>query len=273
MSNSIFTHQSYKNFVREHVDSRPNGGRGEWGKIARAIGVNATMVSQVFNGEKHLSLEQACELSDYLSLNHLEAEYFSLLVQLDRAGTQKLRKRLELRQEKLLQESTEVKSRLRAHKEISSADKAQFYSSWLYSACRILASIPAYQEPTEIAAYLGLPLARVQSIIAFLVEAGMCEQAEGKVKIGALRTHLDAKSLLVATHHRNWRQRAMERANDLTDAELMFSAPLSISRTSFPKIREQLLRCIQEVSAQVEQSDPEIACCFNIDWIELRRPQ
>ena len=57
----IFEFDSYKDYVKTHVESLPNGGRGEWGRIARAIGVNSTMVSQIFKGPKDLSIEQALD--------------------------------------------------------------------------------------------------------------------------------------------------------------------------------------------------------------------
>ncbi len=269
MSFSVFTQQNYKDFVKSYVESRPKGGRGEWGRIARAMGVNATMVSQVFNGDKNLSLEQGCELAEYLNLNSLESEFLLLLIQIERAGSVKLRSRLELQRDALLSKSVVVKNRVGESTEIDAKDKAQFYSSWLYSACRILSSIEEYQEAAAIADYLQLPLSRVQQITSFLVETGMCKQEGGKLVIGDLRTHIEAKSLMVATHHRNWRQRAMERAHSLQDHELMFSAPLSISRENFATVKTRLLDCIQDASELVEDSEPELAVCFNIDWVEL----
>ena len=93
----IFEFDDYKNFVNTRIIALPRKGRGEYQKIAEYLRVHATLISQIFKGPRELTLEQACELSTYLSLNALETDYFITLVEFRRAGSLKLKEILERR--------------------------------------------------------------------------------------------------------------------------------------------------------------------------------
>jgi hypothetical protein len=56
----------------------------------------------------------------------------------------------------------------------------------------------------------------------------------------------------------------------MSDAELAFTAPLSISAKDFGKVREILLNAIEQSSKVVEGSEPEKVACLNIDFLEVR---
>src|SRR5688500_8680007 len=98
---NIFETQNYKEFVIQWVKDQPNGGKGLYQKISEAIKVHSTRVSQVFQGSVNLTLEQASDLCDFLALKEIEAEYFLVLLQFERAGTDRLRNKLKVILEKL----------------------------------------------------------------------------------------------------------------------------------------------------------------------------
>ena len=86
---SLFVYTDYRKFISQTIAEKPNKGRGEISKMANAIGVHQTLISLVLSGERDLSLEQGYALADYLGLTELESEYFSLLIQFSKAGTQR----------------------------------------------------------------------------------------------------------------------------------------------------------------------------------------
>ncbi len=92
---SIFQYDSYKQFVTEKAK------RGDYQKMAMALRVHATLISQVFRGVRELTPEQASELASYLNLNDAESDYFLCLVELSRAGNQPFRRIVEKRIERL----------------------------------------------------------------------------------------------------------------------------------------------------------------------------
>jgi hypothetical protein len=75
--------------------------------------------------------------------------------------------------------------------------------------------------------------------------------------------------MMVASHHRNWRQKSIEKSEKLSKEELMFTAPISLSKADFLKVRETLVNAIQGATEIIEPSEPEAAACINIDLFYL----
>jgi uncharacterized protein (TIGR02147 family) len=266
----VFDFESYKSFVTERVRAMPQGGRGQYGKIARHLRMHTTMVSQIFRGEKNLSLEQACALAEYFGLSDLETDFFLVLVEHERAGTAKLKRALDRRKRVLRAQATQVGSRLPPAKRLREEDKAVFYSHWYYSGIRLLTSLPSSGNADAIAEYLKLPQAIVARVLEFLLATGLCEEKGGRIAMGPARTHVPAGSPLVARHHLNWRLKAMERFSSISDDELAFTSPMTISREDGPKVREAIAELIEKVSGIVERTEPEKLSVLNIDWVDLR---
>src|SRR4051794_12232451 len=92
---NLFEHNCYKTFTLAWIKQMPRQGKGEIARISGRLKVHPSRLSQILHGPHELTLEQAAEFVDYLGLSELEAEFFLNLVQLARAGTEKLRSRLE----------------------------------------------------------------------------------------------------------------------------------------------------------------------------------
>ena len=142
---NLFEAPDYKQFLRGWVQSRPGGGRGEYRRMAGLLGVSTTMISQVVNGEKHFSLENANELCEtFLALNERESDFFLLLVEHDRAGSHGYRRRLEKRISKARTEALKLDERVRNDRNLSELETGTYYSDWTYTATtHFLACSPA----------------------------------------------------------------------------------------------------------------------------------
>lgn len=66
--NSIFTFDDYKKYFNEWVHNQPKHGHGEYRRLSISLGVSTTLISQIFKGDKQISLEMANELCEYLEL-------------------------------------------------------------------------------------------------------------------------------------------------------------------------------------------------------------
>ena len=108
----IFAHDDYKAAIRGFVGSLPKQGRGELGRIARAIRIHPTLISQILNGSKHLTLEQACVLAEYMGLKEADSDYFLGLIEHERAGSDKLKRRIRARLDRLQVAHLEIQNRL-----------------------------------------------------------------------------------------------------------------------------------------------------------------
>jgi uncharacterized protein (TIGR02147 family) len=247
----------------------PKRGRGEYRKIATQLRMHPTMISQVFKGDKHLTREQAVDLCEYFGLPELETDYFLALVDFERAGSKRLTLKIKKQLESLKLRSLKLAARLPVETKLTEEARAVFYSDWSYSGVRLLSSIEGFQNIDQISEYFGIPKTKVAKIIDFLLHQGLCVAEDGKIKMGPKQTHLEADSPLIQRHHSNWRLKAIQRYEKLTEKELCYSGPMSIGRKDFERIREMLTQLIQQTTKIATDSKEETLACLNIDWFHF----
>ena len=243
--------------------------RGDYARLARAIKLHSTTFSQVMNGLKPLSLEHAILVCDELGLKSLETKFFLLLVQLDKAGSERLRANLREQLNELKRESQNLQRVVPTEQNLSFEQKAVFYSHWLYSGIRVMSSISGFQTAEALAKRLGTTVKVVREKIDFLVQSGLCVEKNGKLAPGPNYTHLENHSPLIARLHANWRMKAMERHSHLEESELAYSSPMSLSEKDALKVREKLVRLVREVNEIRDPSPCETAYCLNLDWTKF----
>lgn len=265
----IFEFTDYKEFVRFRIEAMPNKGRGQFRQLAEALRMHTTLVSQVFNGDRNLTLEQACELSQFWGLNELETEMMLALVQYERAGTDLLKQALQLQIESIRNKADQLVHRLPKDKELSEQDQAIFYSNWYYSGIRLLTSVPSLRSIDALAEHLNLPKPLVSRVVSFLLETGLCVEKNGEITMGPQRTHLSSESPLITRHHMNWRVKEIEKVDTLDPKELMFTAPMSISHKDSRKVRKAILNFADEISDIVSKTKPEKLSCLNVSWFDI----
>lgn len=267
---SVFQHADYRQFIRTFMDGLPGKGRGQINKIASYLGVNSTLISQILTYRRDFSLEQAEQLTEYFGLSQMEADYFLLLVEHERAGTKRLKDYFAKKISTLKEQSQEIKNRVPEGKTLTDQERAVFYSSWIYSAIRIFCSLGKGKSLEEICERFNLSREKATEVIQFLLGTGLCQQKDSLYIPGAQRTHLPQGSPFLPKHHANWRIRSIQRSEDLDSTELMFTAPFSIGKKQFELLREDILQMIQKVHARVGEGDAEEMACVNFDlfWIK-----
>lgn len=264
----IFESRDYKKFINEWIKDQPKGGRGQIKRMSEFLRVSTTLLSQVLRGEKHFSLETAADISEYLGLNEKEAEYFILLIEHQRAGGFKLKKILERKLDRDQQAGSQLQNRMKKDRQLSDEEKMQFYSSWMYSAIRILSALPEITNAKTLSDRLNLPLAIVNDVVNFLLEKNLCVVKNNKLTYGAYRTHIGKDSPFVIKHHQNWRIKGFQSMEIRRDEDLFFTQPMALSREAAEKIRLMLPGMIEQIHALSGPSESEVVRCFNIDWFE-----
>jgi uncharacterized protein (TIGR02147 family) len=262
---SIFNFEDYKKFLRARITALPKKGRGEIGKIAVHLRVNSTLISQIISGPKDFTLEQSQEIAAYFGLSDLEADYLLLLVQIERAGTQKLKQYYQQKRDALKKASLQIANRVQTTRTLNDQERAVFYSNWIYSAVRLFCSVGDGKSMDEIAQKFSMSRARTSEILRFLVDTGLCAQKESLYVMGSQRTHLEKGSPFLSRLHSNWRIKAIQKSDSLDDDELMFTAPFSVSRKDFSKFREDLVQVIKRFTDLAAASEAEDVACFNLD--------
>lgn len=266
---SIYDFKDFRKFILKIWEDSPNKGHGQSRRLAEYTQVHTTLISQIFSGAKSFSMEQAVLAAEFLGLSESESDYFLLLVQYDRAGSKKLKEKLEKQIHQHQEKAKVFINRIQSTKVLTEEQKALFYADWVCSAIRQLTALKGFDTPEQISAYLGVPIKRTRESVQFLLEAGLCIEEKGKLKIGPQSTHLRPDSPWVRTHHANWRQKSLEKLSGDEPSKLHYTAPMTLSAQDAYKIRKMLIDFLGQVDQVIDPSPSEELHCLNIDWFKL----
>lgn len=266
---SVFEFTSYKEYLLHWISRRPNSGRGERSRIAETLRCQLAYISQVLSGPAHFSFEQAEALNALLDHTDDEADFFLLLVQLERAGTPALQKRVKKKIQEILNQRLILKNRLQFEKTLSREDQMTYYSAWYYAAIHIALAIPGLQTRDALARAFGLSISKVSQVLDFLLTRGLSKEEKGRYQIGDVRLHLESDSPMISKHHTNWRMQAIQSLEKETSSELHYSSVITVAEEDIPKIRESLVRAVEKVREIVKPSQDETLFCYTIDLFRL----
>lgn len=266
---SIFQFDSYKEFFNSWVNSQPHNGHGEYRRLALALNISTTMISQIFNGEKDLSLELTCEMCEYLHLNEAEADYMLLLVEHNKAGSEKLRAKFIKQIKNKQNEAKKLENRLKKDYALDESSKLIYFSSWIYPAIRILCDIPHLNSAAKIAERLQIPKNHALKCIDFLIKNKLVIEKNSGFSIGPAHIYLPATDPLATRDHVNWRQLAFQKMQILNEDHFFYSGNYALSKEVSHEIRLMLPDLIEGVLKKVKPSTSETTCCLNIDYFEF----
>jgi len=271
MIKTIFHYADYKDYLVALVGPQHQR-RGLKSKLAKAIGSQATFISQVIHGKANLSLEQADRINEFLGHTKAQAEYFFALVQKERAGTQSLRKHFETAIDELRAQQLNLTDRLGLKSKLTAESQARYYSSWHYAAIHIALTIEQLQSPTKISDFFKVPIGKVNSVLNFLVSIGLALRTEeGSYRCGQQTIRLGSDSSNILRHHANWRQLAIESLDREDPSDLHYSGVASLSKKDVQIIKEKILKNLEENLEVVRDSKEEELFCYSIDFFNLKR--
>lgn len=266
---TVFDFSDYKAYLSHYLDAQKAKGHGFRSKIARALNCQVAYVSQVLNRGAHFSLEQAEELNEFLGHDKEESEYFILLVQMNRAGTKKLKARFEDQLRRITDKRALLRERIEIKERLEEKDQIKYYSSWYYSAIHILTTIPEFQTKSAIAERLGLGAETLNEALSFLSEVGLVRQEQNKLVPGLTRLFLGSNSPLVAKHHTNWRMRAIQSFDEEIENDLHYSVVVSIAEKDIATIKELFIKSIESARKIIRESKEEDLHCINLDFFRV----
>lgn len=265
---SIFEFESYVNFLKYHFKKTSDA---KVSHMAQHTQIHQSYLSHVLHGNRHLSYEQALEVCHYLDFTDLERDYFCNLVLLERSGSEKLRRHLNDKLASLKAKSLELSQRVPHQKQLAPNEQAEFYSSWLYSAVRMyLSTADGGRTFDEVVKAFNLSRNKTEVILGFLLNTGLAEKENERYRLGTQATFISKDSKLLRQHHTNWRLKALELYENLSDEEMMFTGPLSVGEKDFTTCREILAKALSDISKIVRESDAETVACLSIDFIKIR---
>jgi uncharacterized protein (TIGR02147 family) len=269
MKLSIFDHNRYITYLKAHLEA-PNA-RGAKAKLAAAIGVQATYISQVLQEKSHLSLEQAEAASHFLNHTQQEAHFFLLLVQKDRAGTKTLRVYFQNQIESILKSRMVLSERLGKTQQLDDNDRSWYYSSWLPSAIHIAVTIPTLRTVEALSKALNIPADKLLESLERLENIGLIKKQGATYVPGVQQIRLGKDSHHILKHHTNWRLQALQSLDREQLEELHYSAVVSLSKADVLKIKDIMLDSIKHNVDIIKDSKEEELYCYCLDFFKLAR--
>jgi uncharacterized protein (TIGR02147 family) len=266
----VYEATDFREFTLNRLQKLPKRGHGQFRRLSEHLGVHTTFVSQVFKGQKTLSAEQGLGIAEFLGLGDLETRYFVKLIQIEKAGSEKLKKMIVAEAQAIKEQAQQISSRINVNQVLPDEQKAVFYSAWFYSAIRLLVGIDGFQDAETIASYFGLSKLLVQDVINFCLKSELLIRENDVLKVGPNRTHLDPESPFIRLHHLNWRNRALLNIDRVDKDKLHYSSPMTLGKEQVPLIRKMLLELIAEVGRTIDPSPDEELMCLSIDWFRIR---
>jgi uncharacterized protein (TIGR02147 family) len=265
---SVFLHQEAAGLLRSYIMTLPQKGRGMVKAISEHLHIASPQVSQFLSGVKTITVDQAYQLGVFFSWSELEMEYWLCLVEMERANHHESKKYFRKKLERIQKSSLQISNAVGPATELSDQDKGQFYGSWIYSALRMFCSIGEGKSIQEIyEAFPEFDTVELAQVIEFLMQRRLLKKMGSRYEMGEQRTFVAKGSSFLKQHTTNWRLRAIDRVQFITDDELLFTAPLSISEAGFKKVRRELQAYIKNLSENLSSyGDAEKVVCLNIDF-------
>ncbi len=267
---NLFEFEDYKVWVNARIQSLPKSGRGQYKRIAEHLSVNATIVTQVFNGDRELTPEQAVLLADYFALSKIETRFLLLLVNFSRAGSHLYKKNLKEEILEVREQAREIKNRVQQDQVLTDEAKSILYSNWYYLAIWSLTAIPEFQNLEAIIERLKINKKKAREAIEFLKKYALIIESEnGNFKNGPTLVHLESTSSQIPRHHQNWRLQAFRHYENQAATDAFYSAPITLSEKDAVLIRENMLKFISTSVDIIKDSPSEKLYCLCFDWFEI----
>ena len=265
---SVFSYINSGDLLKAYIHSQPHKGRGLVKKIAEYLQVASPQVSQYLSGVKTITVDQAYQLGILFSWSEMEIEYWLCLVEMERASHHEAKKYFRKKLDKIQKSSLQISKAVGPSTELNDKDKSQFYSSWVYSALRMFCSLGDGKHLHEISeAFPEFDHTELAQVIDFLMQKGFLKKVGNRYQLQEQRTFVPKGSPFLKQHTTNWRMRAIERVQFVSDEELIFTAPLSISEAGFKKVRRELQAFIKNLSESLESyGEAEKIVCLNLDF-------
>lgn len=263
----VFQYDSYKQFIRQWIESQPSKGRGEIAKLGQSLNVSPSLISAILTTDRHFSAEQACELTEYFNLKKIESDYFIALVSHEKAGSEKLKKFWAQQKREILKKSQEVKSRVEFEKILTSEQQTQYYSHAIYSQIRVLSTLENGISFSELIGLIKMPENRLNNAIEFLLEAKLIMKNNESYVATEKMVFVNKESPDYLRHHMNWRLQQLQQVTSTTETDLTFTFPCTLSQSDFKNIKVLLVEAIAKTSHVIRDSPPEEFACLTIDFI------
>lgn len=262
----VFRHNQYRDLIESLIHLR--GNETKRSELAKAAGCSPSWITRVLNGSVQITPEQTLGIANHFHLTEIETDYFLGLVDLERAASLPLRKRIQKKLDSLKRQGSTLGAAVKTDAAISEENTVRYYSSWIYPAIHV-ACMAGPCSSQEISERLQIPFSKAQEVIRALSAMGLLAAELGKWKATHKAVHLPASHSMAHIAHANWRHRTAQRLQDHGSDGLHYSAVHCLSKKDAQIILEILKEAVLRCQKTIEASNSETLMVFCLDWFGL----
>jgi len=265
---SIFEFSSYKSVMRHTL--RQAGLRGTMSRAAEALNCQRSYLSRVIDSEIHLTPDQAFLLGKFLKWSTSERDYFTTMVEHERASDKSYREHVQIKLNEMRRAHESLTERMkRPPPRTIERQEASYFSRWQMSAIHFLTASPNFQTPETLAERLGLARSSVLVFLEQLASWGMVQHEGSRWKYLSGTFHLPKESPLVIQHHHNWRDRAILDAQLASDESLHYTNIQTVSGADIRVLKELMLNFISSCKEVLDPSQEEDVVAITCDLFRV----
>ncbi len=261
----------YRSYLKDKLKSIRQSHQLTQKDFAKHIVCQPAYVSRILKGQADLSLEQADATTEFLQLSDQKSEYFMLLVQYERAGRARYKDKLKKKLDIIKRKALNADQTFKASKSLSQDISSTYYSDWYYAAIHLMLTIPQIRTPKKIAAYLGLSVETVESVLDFLHKAKIVTKIGGEYLQNTDSFYLKKDSLMSQTAHRYWRLLELNSLIQPKEDDFHFSSIVTMSKKDVPLLKQKILDCIEGFRSVIKDSKEEDMFCYTFDLFSLKK--
>lgn len=261
----VYNVKNYRKLIENLLQENVKATRAQ---LAAAAQCSSSWITRVLTSEVQLTPDQALGIGNYFHLNTSEIDYFLLLVDLERSSSVEMKKRIELKLDKLKKESRDLKTSLQAEDLISEKNSIKYYSSWVYMAAHVACMIKA-QSGDDLAELLSLSKATAARTVKDLSQMGLLVSSKNLWVASARSVHLPADHPSAKFAHIVLRNKTSQYLQETASEGLHYSAVHCLSAEDLENIHKILKASILSARQKIEKSPSEVLAVFCLDWYRL----
>ena len=206
----------------------------------------------------------------YAKLDRDSSEFFLDLVNRDKAGNDETREHFQDRIKRRLTDRQDLKRRLKIKDALTSDQEARYYDGWLPQAVHICCQLAGHHSIDSIARTLQVDEAKIDAVLQQLVTLGLVEESASGFRSLRDSVHLGKDSPLIGRFHSNWRLKTTdELLTTVGQRGSHYSSVVSMSHETAAKIRELILRHLEDSRALIIPSPPDELFVYCLDFYQL----
>jgi uncharacterized protein (TIGR02147 family) len=216
-----------------------------------------------------LSPDHAYKLSHFWGLNEKERDYFLGLIAYSRAASKEYKSHLLEQLKKIRDENENLSKRYQQSAITNSDNQWAYYSRWHLEAIHMALTIPEFQDEFSLSKRLNLSHSIVIQSLQVLSQLGLVEKQGEKWKPLQNNIHLSKDSPASGLNHLIWRNKAIENFYENRPADLHYTALHTLSRDDVARLKQLILKTLDEMRGIVGPSSEEELVCFSCDFFKV----